>query len=97
MLISGPSADKYDAVSDFAAIASDQADIDAHARFPDHVQNLLRIRDILLARRRLFAQDAAAFPVVTMGRAGDIITVSRMINELEVIIEQEKQLASQPA
>lgn len=97
MLISAPSADKYDAVSDFAAIASDQDDIDAHARFPDHVANLIRIRDILLARRRLFAQDAAAYPVVTMGRAGDIITVSRMLTELDAIIEQEKRLASKPA
>lgn len=94
MLIPAPSEDKFDAVSDFAPLATFHGDVGAVPEYPDHVANLIAIRDVLIARRRIFAQDAVAHPVVTMGRSQDIIAVSRMVAELDSIIADERSLST---
>lgn len=90
MLKPPPPPEQYDTLSDTAPTARPAEDFGAAPMASDPIENLAKLRQMLIEKRRYLAQDAMAYPVVFLGRSQDIAELQKLINALSEAIEQER-------
>lgn len=87
-----PSPDKYDTLQDTAGYARPADDFGKHVPAGDHLENLLKLKNMLIDKRRFMAQDVITYPVVYLARAQDIADLQRLMAALDVAIAHEHAL-----
>ncbi|TPI57363.1 hypothetical protein FJ420_28375 [Mesorhizobium sp. B3-1-3] len=58
----------------------------------DHLDNLKKMLDMLIKRRRILAQEAVTYQMTYMGRSYDIAKIQPIIDAIEVAIAHEQKL-----
>ena len=86
-----PAPEQYDTLADTSGYARPTDDFGA-ATVGDPLENLLKLRKMLIDKRRYLAQDAMTYPVVFLGRAQDIADVQRLLDSLDIAIAQEQSV-----
>ncbi|TAI66461.1 hypothetical protein [Bradyrhizobium sp. Leo170] len=86
-----PAAELYDTLADTSGYARPTDDF-GEATVGDPLENLQKLRQMLIDKRRYLAQDAMTYPVVFLGRAQDIADVQNLLNSLDQAIEHEQAL-----
>ncbi len=87
-----PSPDQYDTLGDTAGYARPSDDFGPTQTDGDPLENLLKLQQMLIAKRRNLAQDAMTYPVVYLGRAQDIHELQKLLVSLEQAITHERAL-----
>lgn len=87
-----PSPDKYDTLQDTAGYARPADDFGEHTPAGDPLENLLRLKKMLIDKRRFMAQDVITYPVVYLARAQDIANLQQLIAALDIAIAHELSL-----
>jgi hypothetical protein len=87
-----PAPEDYDTLSDASGYARPTDDFGDTAAPLDPIGNLLKLRKMLIAKRRYFAQDAITYPVAFVGRAQDIAEMQKLIDQLDVAINHERSI-----
>ena len=85
-----PAPEDYDTLSDASGYARPTDDFGDTAAPLDPIGNLLKLRTMLIAKRRYFAQDAITYPVAFVGRAQDIAEVQKLIDQLDIALRHER-------
>jgi hypothetical protein len=88
-----PAPEQYDTLADTSGYARPTDDF-GEATVGDPVENLEKLRQMLIDKRRYLAQDVMTYPVVFLGRAQDIADVQSLLNSLEQAIAHERALRS---
>ena len=88
-----PAPEQYDTLADTSGYARPTDDF-GEATIGDPVENLEKLRQMLIDKRRYLAQDVMTYPVVFLGRAQDIADVQSLLNSLEQAIAHERALRS---
>jgi hypothetical protein len=88
-----PAPELYDTLSDTSGYARPTEDF-GEATIGDPIENLQKLRQMLIDKRRYLAQDAMTYPVVFLGRAQDIADVQTLLSFLDQAIAQEQALRS---
>lgn len=86
-----PAPEVYDTLSDTSAYARPTDDFGETA-VGDPLQNLLKLRQMLIDKRRYLAQDVMTYPVVFLGRAQDIADVQELLTALDAAIAHERSI-----
>ena len=86
-----PAPEQYDALADTSGYAKPSDDF-GEVTIGDPLENLQKLRQMLIDKRRYLAQDAMIYPVVFLGRAQDIADVQNLLNSLEQAIAHEQAL-----
>ena len=86
-----PAPEQYDTLADTSGYARPTDDF-GETTFGDPIENLEKLRQMLIDKRRYLAQDAMTYPVVFLGRAQDIADVQNLLNSLEQAIAHERAL-----
>jgi len=90
MLKKPASPDAFDTLGDTSGYARPIDDFGTAAAHTDHIANLTKLRDMLIAKRRYLAQDAMTYPVVFIARSQDIAAIQPLIAALDAAIEHER-------
>ena len=88
-----PAPEQYDTLADTSGYARPTDDF-GEVTIGDPLENLQKLRQMLVDKRRYLAQDAMIYPVVFLGRAQDIADVQNLLNSLEQAIAHEQVLRS---
>lgn len=88
-----PAPEQYDTLGDTSGYARPTDDF-GEATVGDPLENLQKLRQMLIDKRRYLAQDAMTYPVVFLGRAQDIADVQVLLNSLDQAIAQEQAARS---
>jgi len=88
-----PAPEHYDTLGDTSGYARPTDDF-GEATVGDPLENLQKLRQMLIDKRRYLAQDAMTYPVVFLGRAQDIADVQILLNSLDQAIAQEQAARS---
>jgi hypothetical protein len=87
-----PSPDQYDTLQDTAGYARPADDFGSYAEAGDHLENLLKLKKMLIHKRRFMAQDVITYPVVYLARAQDIANLQALMASLDTAIAHELEL-----
>jgi hypothetical protein len=92
MFKSPPAPEQYDTLGDTAGYARPTDDFGPQEIAGDPLQNLLKLRQMLIDKRRYLAQDAMTYPVVYLGRSQDIADLQRLLGAVEAAIDHERTI-----
>ena len=92
MLKSPPPPEQYDTLGDTASDARPTDDFGTPVADGDPIENLLKLRWMLIEKRRNLAQDAMSYPVVYLGRSQDIAELQKLLHALDEAVNHERAM-----
>jgi hypothetical protein len=90
MFKSPPAPEQYDTLGDTSGYARPTDDFGPQEISGNPLENLLKLRQMLIEKRRYLAQDAMTYPVMFLGRAQDIANVQELIRAIDSAIHHER-------